>query len=67
MSELPSVAVVIANWNGAAHLPDCLDSLAALDYPRHRLVATFAVNETGGFDRAALFDKVPGSDPRAPD
>jgi hypothetical protein len=26
-------------------------------YPAHRLVATFNVNETGGADRAALFDK----------
>jgi GT2 family glycosyltransferase len=31
------VAIVIANWNGAAHLPDCLDSVAALDYPAERL------------------------------
>ena len=36
-------------------------------YPQRRTVATFAVNETGGPDRAALIEKVPGSDPRAPD
>src|SRR2546423_10826122 len=30
---LPSVSIVIPNWNGAAHLPDCLDAVAELDYP----------------------------------
>jgi len=29
--------VVIPNWNGAALLPDCLDSVDALDYPADRL------------------------------
>jgi GT2 family glycosyltransferase len=37
VAEIPSVAVVIANWNGAAHLPDCLDSIEHLDYPTDRL------------------------------
>src|SRR5262245_34623411 len=32
-SSLPSVTVVLVNFNGAQHLPDCLDSLLALDYP----------------------------------
>jgi 4-amino-4-deoxy-L-arabinose transferase-like glycosyltransferase len=36
-------------------------------YPAGRWVATFDVNETGPANRAALFDKVPGSDPRARD
>jgi 4-amino-4-deoxy-L-arabinose transferase-like glycosyltransferase len=36
-------------------------------YPRRRVIATFAVDETGGVDRAALIEKVPGSDPRARD
>jgi len=26
-------SIVIPNWNGAAHLPDCLDAVAELDYP----------------------------------
>jgi GT2 family glycosyltransferase len=30
----PSVAIVIPNWNGVRYLPDCLNSLEALDYPR---------------------------------
>ncbi len=29
-------------------------------YPSHRTIATFPVDETGGPDRAALIDKVPG-------
>jgi len=36
MTQKPSVAIVIANWNGATHLPDCLDSLEQLDYPSDR-------------------------------
>jgi GT2 family glycosyltransferase len=33
----PSVAIVIPNWNGVRYLPDCLNSLEALDYPRDLL------------------------------
>ncbi len=36
-------------------------------YPRHRVVVTFAVDETGRADRAALIDKFPGSGPGARD
>ena len=36
-------------------------------YPRGRPVAIFMVNETGPADRAELFDKSPGPDPRARD
>jgi GT2 family glycosyltransferase len=36
VTDKPSVAIVIANWNGASHLPDCLNSLEQLDYPRER-------------------------------
>jgi GT2 family glycosyltransferase len=34
---LPSVSVVVLNFNGLAHLPDCLSSLEALDYSPERL------------------------------
>jgi GT2 family glycosyltransferase len=37
VSELPSVAIVIASWNGRPLLETCLPSIAALDYPRARL------------------------------
>lgn len=33
----PSTTVVVLNWNGSAMLPACLDSVAALDYPKDRL------------------------------
>lgn len=37
MSELPSVSVVVAAYDAASTLGDCLRSLAALDYPKDRL------------------------------
>ena len=36
-------------------------------YPHHRSIAAFVVNGYGPADRAELFDKAPGSDPRARD
>jgi GT2 family glycosyltransferase len=36
-SELPTVSLVVLNWNGKAHLTACLDSLLALDYPKEKL------------------------------
>ncbi len=34
--EPPFVSVLIVNFNGAAHLPACLNALADQTYPRHR-------------------------------
>jgi GT2 family glycosyltransferase len=34
---LPSLSVLIPNWNGVALLPTCLASVAALDYPADRI------------------------------
>jgi GT2 family glycosyltransferase len=34
----PLISVVIPNWNGAAHLPGCLDSLRAQSYPRMEII-----------------------------
>ena len=31
----PSLVVILVNFDGAEHLPACLDSLADQDYPRH--------------------------------
>lgn len=36
-AELPSVSVIVAVYNGQATLPDCLESLLRLDYPRELL------------------------------
>lgn len=33
MSALPSVSLIVVNWNGSACIGDCLTSLLALDYP----------------------------------
>jgi GT2 family glycosyltransferase len=35
--ELPSVSLIILNWNGKQHLSSCLTSLAALEYPESKL------------------------------
>ncbi len=37
MTTAPLVSLVIANYNGGQHLPDCLGSVAALDYPHDSL------------------------------
>jgi len=34
---LPSVSVIVLNWNGRDHLRECLRSLEALDYPAEKL------------------------------
>ncbi len=35
---MPLVSVVIPNWNGAHHLPVCLDALQAQTYPRIEII-----------------------------
>lgn len=37
-SELPLVSVIVINWNGARHLPTCLDALRAQTYPRLEII-----------------------------
>ena len=49
----PSVAIVIPNWNGVRYLPDCLNSLEALDYPRDLLEVI--VVDNGSTDASAEF------------
>jgi len=36
-TNLPSVSIVVLNWNGKQHLQSCLGSLVALDYPESKL------------------------------
>ncbi|HEM61418.1 MAG TPA: glycosyltransferase family 2 protein, partial [Chloroflexi bacterium] len=38
MQEQPLISVVIPNWNGAHHLPVCLDSLRRQTYPRVEVI-----------------------------
>jgi GT2 family glycosyltransferase len=51
MSPLPSVALVIPSYNGSGFLPECLESIAALDYP-HDLLETIVV-DNGSTDGTA--------------
>ncbi|MBW4446674.1 MAG: glycosyltransferase [Spirirestis rafaelensis WJT71-NPBG6] len=37
MSNLPSVTVIVLNYNGLRHLQDCFSSLLKLDYPKDKL------------------------------
>ncbi len=37
-NEPPLVSVVVINWNGARHLPTCLDALRAQTYPRLEII-----------------------------
>jgi GT2 family glycosyltransferase len=36
--DLPLASIIIPNWNGAHHLPVCLDSLRAQTYPRFEVI-----------------------------
>ncbi len=38
MSRQALISIVIPNWNGAHHLPDCLDSLRRQRYPRFEVI-----------------------------
>lgn len=59
MSTRPSVAIVIANWNGAAHLPDCLDSVERLDYPADRLEVIVVDNGSTDDSLELIEDRYP--------
>lgn len=41
---LPSVAIIIVNWNGKEFLGDCLTAVQSLDYPRERYHALVVDN-----------------------
>jgi GT2 family glycosyltransferase len=41
---LPSVTVIVVNWNGLEHLDPCLQSLGALDYPADKVSITVVDN-----------------------
>jgi GT2 family glycosyltransferase len=52
----PTVTLVIPNYNGAHHLRPCLDSVAALDYPRERLDVV-VVDNASSDDSAAIVER----------
>lgn len=53
MSVLPAVSVIIVNLNGRSLLGDCLDALAAQDYPQERLEIVLVDN--GSSDDSVAF------------
>ncbi len=52
-TQLPTVTVIVLNWNGRTHLADCFDSLLALDYPHERL--TLMLVDNGSTDDSVAF------------
>ncbi len=53
MEGPPLISVVIPNWNGAEHLPTCLDSLRRQTYP---LVEVIVVDNNSDDDSLALLE-----------
>jgi GT2 family glycosyltransferase len=51
------VSIILVNWNGIDHLPPCLDSIAALDYPAH-LVETILIDNASTDGSQALLSSI---------
>ncbi len=51
--SIPLVSVVIPNWNGAHHLPTCLDALRAQTYPRVEVIVADNASTDGSLDLLA--------------
>lgn len=47
----PAVSIIIVNWNGLAHLPDCLDSLAAQTFRDFEVILV----DNGSVDESVAF------------
>jgi GT2 family glycosyltransferase len=58
-ASLPTVALVIPSFDGAHYLESCLDSVAALDYPRERLETIVVDNGSTDGTRELLADRYP--------
>ncbi len=53
LPEEPLVSVVIPNWNGAHHLPTCLDALRAQTYPRLEVIVADNASTDGSLELLA--------------
>lgn len=60
MSTLPSVSVVVLNYNGQRHLEDCFTSLQALDYPAEKLELVLCDNGSDDGSVAFMRRRFPG-------
>ena len=57
-ADSPLVSVIVINWNGAHHLPPCLDSLLAQTYPRVEILV--ADNASTDGSQALVREQYPG-------
>jgi GT2 family glycosyltransferase len=60
MTAAPLVSLIIANYNGAQHLPDCLGSVAALEFPRDSLEVILVDNASTDDSVAVARRVLPG-------
>jgi GT2 family glycosyltransferase len=57
--ELPRVTLVVPNFNGHDVLPDCLNSIAALDFPKDRLEVLLVDNGSSDDSRELVRARFP--------
>ena len=50
MSSEPKVVVVVVNYNGKRHLPDCLRSVLATDYSNFEVVLVDCASHDGSVE-----------------
>jgi GT2 family glycosyltransferase len=52
VSDKPLVSIVIPNWNGAEHLPTCLDALREQTYPKVEVILADNASTDGSLEMA---------------
>jgi GT2 family glycosyltransferase/glycosyltransferase involved in cell wall biosynthesis len=57
--RLPSVSILLVNYNGRDHLQPCLDSIAALEYPPHLVETILVDNDSRDGSRQLLRSNYP--------
>ena len=58
-NRLPSVSILLVNYNGVDHLAPCLDSIAALDYPPNLVETILVDNDSRDGSRELLSSSYP--------
>ena len=58
MGESARISVIIPNWNGAHHLPTCLDSLAAQTFAEHEVIVVDNASQDESLDVLARYPSV---------